>query len=100
MTIAAPLLVGEVGEQLVDLALGADIDAARRLVDQEDAAARVEAARDHAFLLVAAGQLGDARAGAGRADVEAADELRRPRSRSLRALSSRAGAAARQAARW
>ena len=51
------LLVGEAGEQLVDFALGADIDAARRLIEQQDGAAGIEAAGDHAFLLVAAGEL-------------------------------------------
>ena len=56
MTIAAPSLVGEAGQQLVDLALGADVDAARRLVDQQDGAAGIEAARDQAFLLVAAAE--------------------------------------------
>ena len=70
------LLVGEAREKLVDLALGADIDAARRLVDEENAAAGVEGARHHAFLLVAAGELADQRLRVAHADREPPRQLR------------------------
>ena len=73
MTIAAPCSSARLAEQLVDLALGADIDAARRLVDQQDGAVGIEAAGDQAFLLVAAAEslrIGVVRTG--RADAEPA----------------------------
>ena len=43
----------------VDLGLGADVDAAGRLVEQQDAAVAQQPAGQHDLLLVAAGQLGD-----------------------------------------
>src|SRR6266850_6353042 len=49
-------LLGQRMEQLVDLALGADIDAARGLVEKQDVAVAQQPFRDHDLLLVAAGQ--------------------------------------------
>src|SRR5688500_1971418 len=63
------------GEQRVDLALGADVDAARRLVDEDDGAVGVEAACDQTLLLIAAGQLLDERVDARRADIEPAHKI-------------------------
>ena len=47
---------GEAVEQLVDLALGADIDAARRLVEDQDIAVAQQPLGDDHLLLVAAGK--------------------------------------------
>ena len=52
-------LGGEAFDQGVDLGLGADIDAARRLVEQEDAGTRRDPAADDRLLLVAAAELAD-----------------------------------------
>ena len=73
-TTAAPL-VGEVGDQGVDLGAGADVDAAGGLVEQQDPAAVHQPAREEHLLLVAAGE-GAARAvGVRRSDVERVDLL-------------------------
>ncbi len=48
---------GEPGHQCVDLGLGANIDAARRLVHDEDARRGFEPLTQHDLLLVAAGEL-------------------------------------------
>ena len=53
--IARPSL-DEVVDQAVDLDLGADVDAAGRLVEDEDARLRLEPFREHDLLLVAAGE--------------------------------------------
>ncbi len=55
----------------VDELDGADVDAARRLADQQDARAGVDLARQHDLLLVAAGEAARAQPRVGRADVEA-----------------------------
>ena len=47
---------GELDEQLVDVALGADVDAAGRLVGDEHRRVGEQGAREHELLLVAAGQ--------------------------------------------
>ena len=53
--------VGEIVDDRIDLRLGADIDAARRLVeDQRPSAAVCKQARQQHLLLVAAGQRADA----------------------------------------
>ena len=55
---ARPMPVGgQLGDQAVDLGLGADVDAARGLVEQQDAALAQQPARQHDLLLVAAGEL-------------------------------------------
>ena len=43
-------------EQIVHLDLGADVDAARRLVDDEDLRPQRQPAREHDLLLIAAGE--------------------------------------------
>ena len=53
-------LPGEFGDQPVDLRLGADIDAARRLVENENARLGHQPPRDQHLLLIAAGEV-DAR---------------------------------------
>ena len=53
ITIALPC-VGERAQQLVDFALGADVDAARRLVEKQDVAVAHEPFGDDDLLLVAA----------------------------------------------
>ena len=53
----ADALVGEVAQDRVDLRLGADVDAARRLVDEEHARIDREQLRQRNLLLVAARQL-------------------------------------------
>src|SRR5271166_2153967 len=52
-------LRGEFGDELVDLGLSADVDAARRLVEDEDAWACQQPAGDKHLLLVAAGEVDD-----------------------------------------
>ena len=48
---------GERPHEAVDLGLGADVDAARRLVEQQHARARAQPLREHDLLLVAAREL-------------------------------------------
>ena len=50
-------VAGELGDQPVDLGLGADVDAARGLVEQQHAALAQQPAREHDLLLVAAREL-------------------------------------------
>ena len=54
-TIATPL-VGQLADKFIDRRLGADIDAAGRLVEDEDPAGQDQPAAQHAFLLIAAAQ--------------------------------------------
>ena len=54
--IAMPL-TGQAVEQLVDLGLGGDVDAAGRLVDDQDLGLEREPARQHDLLLVAAREI-------------------------------------------
>ena len=62
-------LGGQLLDQGVDLGLGADVDAARRLVEQQDLRTRGDPAADDRLLLVAAGEAagsaGRSRAAAG-----------------------------------
>ena len=51
--------VGELADEPVDLALGTDVDAARRIVEQEHRRRDLEPLADDDLLLVAAGQLPD-----------------------------------------
>ena len=72
-------------QEIVDLDLGADVDAARRLVDDQDFRPQREPARQHDLLLIAAGEVADRLVGARHADRAAACEIRRPaRSRAAR----------------
>ena len=57
-------------QQIVHLDLGADIDAARRLVDDQHAGPQRQPARQHHLLLVAAGEVADDLVRRGHADVE------------------------------
>ena len=55
---ASPLLQREL-QQMVDLRLGADVDADGRLLENEQLDLRLHPARDHHLLLIAAGQRRD-----------------------------------------
>ena len=66
-------LGGERADERVDLLLGADVDAAGGLVEEEDARAGGEPLADDDLLLVAAGEGGGGLGDAGAADAEAAD---------------------------
>ena len=61
---------GELVDDVVDLGLRGDVDAAGRLVEDEDLRLRVEPLREHRLLLVAAGQALDGRVERRRADRE------------------------------
>src|SRR5471030_3319858 len=52
-------LARQVGQQMIDVELGADVDAAGGLVEQHHRHVAVQPARHDDFLLVAAGQFGD-----------------------------------------
>ena len=62
--------IGQPPQQLIDLLLGADIDAARRIVEQDDARLAHQPFGDDHLLLVAARQRADRYVEAGRLDVE------------------------------
>ena len=64
-------------DQPVDLGLGADVDAARRLVEDEQHRLPRQPARKHHLLLVAAGQLRDELVEAGRPDRHLVGQRRR-----------------------
>ena len=74
MTIALPWSASEL-QQLIDLGLGADVDAARRLVEEQDIAIARQPFGDDHLLLIAAGQQFHLLIGGGRADVEQPDEF-------------------------
>ena len=76
MMIAMPF-ARKLAHQAVDLGLGADVDAARRLVHDEDARLGREPFRQADLLLVAAGKLSDDLADAARADLELLDAVAR-----------------------
>src|SRR5919204_51200 len=67
--------VGQAAHQLVDLRLGAHVDAARGLVDDQQARLPCQPHRQQDLLLVAAAQGADARSRAGRADVQRAQVI-------------------------
>ena len=67
-------LVGELADQRLNLGLGADVDAARRLVEDQQLRVGAEPARQQHLLLVAAGELADLLLGARRLDGEALHE--------------------------
>ena len=82
---------GEAADDLVDLGLGADVDAVRRLVEEQHLGPGEERAGEERLLLVAARERGDRLADVGHADAERAREpVRRP---SLRLAVDEAGAA-------
>ena len=60
MMTPGPLLQQR-AEQTIDFRLGADVDADRRLVEDEQLGAVIEPLADHDLLLVAARQAGDRR---------------------------------------
>ena len=66
-------LLGEAAHQRVDLGLGADVDAAGRLVHDQDARRGLEPLAEHDLLLVAAGELADHLLRAAGADAELLD---------------------------
>ena len=57
-------------QEIVHLDLGADVDAARRLVDDQHLGPQRQPARQHHLLLVAAGEIADELVRRGHADVE------------------------------
>ena len=86
----ADALVGQRADQLVDLLLGADVEAARRVVEDDDARPRVQPLGEHHLLLVAAGEVQAERIDARRADAQPLDPaLREP---ALLAMVDQAGA--------
>ena len=64
-------------DQVVDLGLGADVDAARRLVEEQDLRARHDPAADDRLLLVAAAEVADRPVDRERPEVEALHHLLR-----------------------
>jgi len=68
-------LLREAADDLVDLALGADVDALRRFVEDEQLGLGREPAGEGDFLLVAAGKAAAGRVGAGALHGEVADEI-------------------------
>ena len=70
MTMMPMPLVRKLVDDPVDFGLGADVDAARRLVEDQDLRADLEPARQQHLLLVAAGEAADRDDGARRADAE------------------------------
>ena len=74
---------GQLGHQLEDLGLRADVDAARRLVEQQHPRLGEQRLAEHDLLLVAAAQRGDRRAGPLRLDRDVAHH--RSTARALRA---------------
>ena len=73
---------GELVDEGVDLGLGADVDAARRLVEDQDRAARRQPLRQHDLLLVAAGERRRRRVEAAAPSASAARSTAAPPSRS------------------
>ena len=83
--------VGEPADDPVDFDLGADIDAARRLVEDQDACRQCAPTREQDLLLVAAGQVGTERARGGDpggADLLQGRSFSRPASMDPRALTA------------
>ena len=62
-------LLGKLQDQLIDLVLGADVDAAGRLVEEQDLRLRQQPAAKNDLLLVAAGEVLDERLLRRRLDV-------------------------------
>ena len=72
MRIIADAVGGEVADELVDVGLGADVDATSRLVEDEHRRAEVEPLGQHHLLLVSTGQVAH-----GRVERRCADPERR-----------------------
>ena len=78
---------GDLADQLVEIGLGLDVDADRRLVDDQDLGIGGEPLGDRHLLLVAAGEVADGLRERRRADLEPLDEgLRPPGSRAPGAI--------------
>ena len=71
-------LGGELVDHCVDLRLGADVDAARRLIEDQHRRVGVEPFAQHHLLLVAAGKLGHGHVDRRRADRQALPERSPP----------------------
>ena len=69
----AHALIGQLAHQLVDLALRADVDAARRLIEDQNLRVGRQPFADDDLLLVAAGEVQDLLLRTGRLDVELLD---------------------------
>ena len=69
-------LRGELADHVVELGLDADVDAARRLVEDEDRRVGEQPAGEDRLLLVAAGELADRLAHRGEADAELLGRVR------------------------
>src|SRR5271165_3386294 len=67
-------LAGDVADELMQVGLGLDVDADRRLVDDEDLGLSRQPFGDRDLLLVSAGEIADDLSERRRADVEALDE--------------------------
>src|SRR3954454_7418282 len=76
-------LPGQVEQQLIEVALGADVDAARRVIEQQHSGLRRQPARHHDLLLVAARQRGDRRLGISHLDLQPVDVADEPCAGSL-----------------
>src|SRR6478735_10027703 len=66
-------LAGELGDELLDLGLGADVDAASGLVEDQHLGLGDQPAGQQHLLLVASGEVAHQRVGVGRTDVELLD---------------------------
>ena len=69
-------LTGEGANEFVDLLLRADVEAARRVIEDEDSGLGVQPFRQNDLLLVAAGEVEAERIDAGRADFQPVDPVR------------------------
>src|SRR5271165_451794 len=67
-------LAGDLADELMQVGLGLDVDADRRLVDDEDLGLSRQPFGDRNLLLVSAGEIADDLSERRRADVEALDE--------------------------
>ena len=68
-------LAGQLVHEFIDFFLRADIDAARRLVEQQQLRREAEPLAEHDLLLVAAGKIAHGHAIAGRLDAHAVDHV-------------------------
>ena len=81
--ITREALGGDRAHQLVDLLLGADVEAAGRMVEDQHPRLRLQPLGQHHLLLVAAGEVEAERLDAGRADPQPLDPVAWPARRSL-----------------
>ena len=68
---------GQIADQALDLGLRADVDAARRIVEEQHPGLEAQDARQQDLLLIAAGQLADPLVGTRRLDPQAAHQAPR-----------------------